>query len=447
VSKKFCRNLRRSMKYGVRDLARNLTGISAFSSQPSALRRDEFWALKDISFDLRRSEFLGIIGSNGAGKSTLLRVIAGIFPPDRGEMLVRGRVGALIALGAGFHPHFTGRENIYLNGAILGMNRDYINSQMDKIISFAEIGDFLDAPVSTYSSGMRVRLGFSVAAHMAPDILIVDEVLAVGDSSFRERCYNHMTTYKENGGTVIFISHNTLAVEQVCDRVMWMEEGQIVESGDSINVVQSYEQAMLQRSQGASLRMRKAEEQQTSADRIRFASVDCLDSAGVPRAEYEFGESIRVRMRYEATVAIPSPHFVVGVKSSALGSGFLSMMATNWKNIDTRNLPTRGTVVCLMEHPNFAPGLYHVHVGVLGEITGKAGEKWHTPMRESASFIVRADGLRHDLPGIPASQIVASIPPAAQSHRWIIDGVPETDVGVMSRNEESGRHLRRTAPE
>ena len=172
VSKKFCKKLRRSMAYGLTDLTKNLFAIKPGSAE---LRKEEFWALKDIDFELRRGDVLGLIGVNGSGKTTLLRLLSGIFPPDKGEIMIKGRVGALIALGAGFHPYFSGRENIYLNGAILGISRDELDAQFDKIVEFSEIGDFIDAPVATYSSGMRVRLGFSVAIAMKPDVLLIDE--------------------------------------------------------------------------------------------------------------------------------------------------------------------------------------------------------------------------------------------------------------------------------
>ena len=219
VSKKFCRNLRRSMAYGILDLSKNLMGLKP---DTSTLNRDEFWALDDVSFELRRGETLGIIGINGSGKSTLLRLLSGIFPPDKGEIAVKGRIGSLIAVGAGFHPHMTGRENVFLNGAILGMSRKEIEKKYDSIVGFAEIGDFLEAPVSTYSSGMRVRLGFAIAVHCEPDILLIDEVLSVGDLSFRNKSLRHMANFRAKAKALIFISHN---LEQV--RVLWAKPGLI----------------------------------------------------------------------------------------------------------------------------------------------------------------------------------------------------------------------------
>src|SRR3990172_5897393 len=185
ISKKFCRYLRKSMTYGIQDISRNFFRMSTKSEQ---LRKDEFWAVDDVSFELKRGEALGLIGPNGCGKSTLLKMLNGIFWPDKGKITMKGKVGGLIEVGAGFHPLLTGRENVYINGAILGMSRKEIDDKFDDIVEFADIEDFIDAPVKSYSSGMFVRLGFAVAAHCEPDVLLVDEVLAVGDVNFQNRC-------------------------------------------------------------------------------------------------------------------------------------------------------------------------------------------------------------------------------------------------------------------
>ncbi len=221
VSKKFCKNLRRSMAYGIGDLARNLVGRPSESTE---LRKDEFWALKDINFELRRGEVLGVIGPNGCGKTTLLRLLAGIFPPDRGAISVRGRVGALIAVGAGFHPHMSGRENIYLNGTILGMSRREIRRKFDDIVEFAELEDFIDAPVSSYSSGMRVRLGFAIAVQVNPELLLVDEVLAVGDAGFQAKCYDRIFELLQHCAVCV-VSHRMSRVSRLCRRVIVLDHG------------------------------------------------------------------------------------------------------------------------------------------------------------------------------------------------------------------------------
>ncbi|MFO7956917.1 MAG: ABC transporter ATP-binding protein [Candidatus Brocadiia bacterium] len=236
VSKKFCKHLRRSMAYGIIDLSKDLLGVKPDSGK---LRKHEFWALQDVSFDLRRGEALGLIGPNGSGKTTLLRLIAGIFPPDRGEIYVKGRVGALISLGAGFHPHMTGKENIYLNGSILGMSRSEVDEKFDSIVEFSELEDFIDTPVSAYSSGMRVRLGFAIAIHLDPDVLLVDEVLAVGDVGFRSKCYERITTLMETCA-VIFVSHHTPAISRICDSVIVLDSGEKAFQGPTAAGLQKY---------------------------------------------------------------------------------------------------------------------------------------------------------------------------------------------------------------
>ncbi|MDP3817157.1 ABC transporter ATP-binding protein, partial [Pseudomonas sp.] len=190
VSKKFCRSLKRSLWYGMQDLGSELIGNPHGGG--GDLRKDEFWAIKDVSFELKRGECLGLIGRNGAGKTTLLRMLNGLIKPDQGRIEMRGRVAALIALGAGFNPILTGRENIYVNASVLGLRKREIDEKFEEIVEFAELGEVIDAPVQSYSSGMSVRLGFSIAVRMDPDVLIVDEVLAVGDMGFRSKCYNEI---------------------------------------------------------------------------------------------------------------------------------------------------------------------------------------------------------------------------------------------------------------
>ncbi|MDQ4077914.1 MAG: ABC transporter ATP-binding protein [Chloroflexota bacterium] len=198
------------------------------------------WALKDVSFEVRHGEVTGIIGRNGAGKSTLLKILSRITKPTRGCARIRGRVGSLLEVGVGFHPELTGRENIYLNGAILGMDRPYIARKLDEIVEFSGVEQFLDTPVKRYSSGMYMRLAFAIAAHLEPEILIVDEVLAVGDAAFQKKCLGRMGSVAKEGRTVLFVSHNMVAVEDLCDRVIWLDRGRIVQEGKAGQVVSRY---------------------------------------------------------------------------------------------------------------------------------------------------------------------------------------------------------------
>ena len=415
ISKKFCRHLKRSMAYGIMELSQNLVGLKPDTTK---LRKAEFWALEDVSFELKRGEFFGIIGSNGSGKSTLLRVIAGIFPPDKGEVAIRGRVGALIALGAGFHPHMTGKENIYLNGSILGMNRRFINSRFDRIVQFAEIGEFLDAPVSTYSSGMRVRLGFSIAVNMAPDVLLVDEVLSVGDSSFRQRCYNYMTEYKENGGTVIFISHNTLAVEQVCDRVMWLEHGCVQQIGEASAVVGAYEQLMLEMSREAETRLDKGEKVRAE-DPLRFTKTEVRDSRGQVTEKVAFGQSFQIRLHFKADTDIEGPMFGIGLrKGFNAAHPLICAMTMQWDGTTIGRLPREGCVNCDIHEHQLSPGTYTIQGFVHRHVSGKMGEKYWVRPITIGSFIVTPGTLREKLPTIASAHLVNNVPAMVMNYEW-----------------------------
>ncbi|MCF8079081.1 MAG: ATP-binding cassette domain-containing protein [Desulfobacterales bacterium] len=243
VGKKFCRGLRRSLVYGTLDTAKTVLGICY---DTTALRKEEFWALKNITIDLNKGTALGVIGSNGAGKSTLLRLISGILTPDCGRIAVRGRVGSLIALGAGFHPHLSGRENIVLNGAVMGMGKAEIDAHTDEIIYFADIGEFIDAPVSKYSSGMRVRLGFSIAIHSSPDILIIDEVLAVGDAQFMKKSFARLESLiKDKGVTAVVVSHNMGTIQRLCAKSLVLDKGEAKFLGDTDLAVSYYYESIL----------------------------------------------------------------------------------------------------------------------------------------------------------------------------------------------------------
>jgi lipopolysaccharide transport system ATP-binding protein len=248
VSKKFCRSLKRSLWYGVQDIAADLNPfgkhqIAAVDGKSGArqLRPQEFWAVDDVSFELRRGETLGLLGLNGAGKTTLLKMINGLSKPDRGRIEMRGRVGALIALGAGFNPILTGRENIYVNGSVLGLSKREIDGKLEEIVEFAELSEFIDTAVQNYSSGMQVRLGFAVATALDPDILLLDEVLAVGDARFRAKCYNRIGALQDRAA-VIFVSHGMDQVARVCSSGLYMERGRSRGKVTATEAIAMYEQ-------------------------------------------------------------------------------------------------------------------------------------------------------------------------------------------------------------
>jgi len=236
VSKKFCRDLKRSLWYGLSDITTAIIG----GDTSSELRKDEFWAVQDISFEVRRGECLGLIGHNGAGKSTLLKMLNGLIRPDEGRIEMKGKIGALIELGAGFNPILTGRENVYNNAAVLGFTKEEVDAKFDAIVAFSEIGDFIDSPVQNYSSGMKVRLGFAIAAEMEPDILIIDEILAVGDLGFVIKCLNRISELMTKTAT-IFVSHSMPMVARVSSHAMLMHKGiKKNYSEDTAEVIKNY---------------------------------------------------------------------------------------------------------------------------------------------------------------------------------------------------------------
>lgn len=303
VSKKYCKSIKRSMGYAISDITRNLFRIG---TRPEKLRKSEFWAVDDVSFELKRGESIGLVGPNGSGKTTLLQMINGIFWPDKGIIRVRGRIGALIAVGAGFHPMLSGRENIFVNAAILGMTKREVIKKFDAIVDFADIGDFLDTPVKHYSSGMFVRLGFAIAAHCEPDILLVDEVLAVGDAKFQRKCLNHLTELRKQGTSFILVSHNMQSVEGVASRGIAFSRGRSIYQGDVTEAIAKYELMML--TEGVDSETPAYSEHQDAdalklvkkyhgygTDEVIVESVHLLGEDGKPRKNFYSEESVTAK--------------------------------------------------------------------------------------------------------------------------------------------------------
>src|SRR5438105_646822 len=210
----------------------------------------DLWALKEVSVEVPKGQMLGVIGENGAGKSTMLKVLAGILRPDGGKVITGGRVSSLLELGAGFQPEYTGRENIYLYGVLLGLRRKEVRRQFDEIVEFSELGGFIDQPVKSYSSGMYMRLGFAVAVHLEPDILLLDEILAVGDASFQKKCFEHLRKLRERGVTIVLVSHDLDSVRNFCERVIWLDRGRIAADGSPDASIKSYLELSADRAQG-----------------------------------------------------------------------------------------------------------------------------------------------------------------------------------------------------
>src|SRR6266403_4936432 len=281
-----------------------------FFQGPFKKRVDEnqiIWALKDVSFRIDEREVVGIIGRNGAGKSTLLKVLSKITYPTSGAVHVEGRVASLLEVGTGFHEELTGRENIYLNGSILGMKHGEVAAKLDSIVEFAGVAQFLDTPIKRYSTGMRLRLGFAVAAHLDPDLLIVDEVLAVGDAGFQRKCLNAMEGLRSGGRTVLFVSHNMAAVENLCSRCIWIDAGKVVMDGAPREVIEAYMNTFANaRETMADLRSVK---DRRGSGEIRYTGVEYLNTAGEPLQVVRSGDSLIIRFHYHANKPIPFPSF------------------------------------------------------------------------------------------------------------------------------------------
>jgi lipopolysaccharide transport system ATP-binding protein len=275
-------------------------------------RSTDFWALRNVGFEVAPGEAVGIIGKNGAGKSTLLKVLSRIVDPTAGRVEIRGRVGSLLEVGTGFHPELTGRENVYLNGSLLGMTRREIASKFDAIVEFSEIQEFLDTPVKRYSSGMYVRLAFAVAAHLDPEVLIVDEVLAVGDATFQRRCMERMAELVRSGRTILFVSHNMQLIPQLCRRAVLLERGKVAQVGNAPDVTRSYLEGTIAESRTGDLQ----DKFRTGSGRARFVRAQLVDASGRPIAAFECGDDLTVRMEIEAKSAVPNVAVAVVIATS-----------------------------------------------------------------------------------------------------------------------------------
>ena len=284
-----------------------LTDLMKLSFLRNRSREETIWALRDVSFSIERGETVGIIGRNGAGKSTLLKILCKITYPTSGGIKVSGRVAALLEVGTGFHQELTGRENIYLNGSILGMRKKDVDRKLDAIIEFSGVEKFLDTPIKRYSSGMRLRLGFAVAAHLDPDILIVDEVLAVGDAAFQKKCLNAMENLRAGARTVLFVSHNLAAVENLCRRCIWIDGGQIRMDGESRRVIEAYMGSMIG-GQSATSDLQNVESRRGNG-KIRYRRVEFLSPDGDAQGVIRAGDPVVMRFHYSASEPIPHPSF------------------------------------------------------------------------------------------------------------------------------------------
>lgn len=343
---------------------------------------ETIWAVRDISFELQQGEVLGIIGRNGAGKSTLLKLLSRITYPTSGEMVVRGRVASLLEVGTGFHEELTGRENIYLNGSILGMKKREIDRHLESIVEFAGVDRFLDTPVKRYSSGMRLRLGFAVAAHLEPDVLLVDEVLAVGDAGFQKKCLGAMSHLNAGGRTVMFVSHNLTAVENLCRRTIWIDGGRIREDGESRQVIQSY-LATFAEASCLQADLTDVEHRKGSGE-ARFTRIEFLDSAGQPVDVVRSGTDLVIRLHYQVHQRVYEPHFGVEVHTN---TGTLVTSINTWTagyNVESLS-PGSGYIDVAVDALNLNPDRYYLSLWL-----ASVGPKYYDQLELCLSLDVEA---------------------------------------------------------
>jgi lipopolysaccharide transport system ATP-binding protein len=360
------------------------------------------WALRDVDFAVSAGEVLGIIGRNGAGKSTLLKVLSRITEPTTGRVELYGRVGSLLEVGTGFHPELTGRENIWLNGAILGMKRAEISRKFDEIVAFAGIEPFLDTPVKRYSSGMYVRLAFAVAAHLEPEILIVDEVLAVGDAAFQRKCLGKMEDVARHGRTVLLVSHNMAAVRGLCGRALWLDEGQLRSEGDPATVVAAYLAAATEGfSPGPA-----GDDEALVVERVVL-----LNNHGERTLDFTPGDDLVVEIHYEARRPIPAPYFWVSI-SSQYGPLFAANMLLDGRR--PRSVEGRGVLSCVFESLPLLPQLYTVQLGA----RAADGVTFLVASREVAFFNVVGKMADVGYTGELADVLSSNATPMSLPYRW-----------------------------
>lgn len=398
VSKKFCKELRRSLRYGLQDVA---SEVLLHQEPSSELRRQEFWALQDVNFELKRGESFGIVGVNGSGKTTLLKILQGLLKPTTGRVMIRGQVGALITLGQGFQPLLSGRENIYINAAILGIPRVEVQDKLEDILAFADLGEFIDAPVKNYSSGMKGRLGFSIATNLiVPDVLLLDEVMATGDWKFKERCFQRMEEIVNSGATIVFVSHLVPKVERLCNRAMLLHKGVVKRVGTAAEVCEEYyaqpdsfdgRGARKRRRQFINAAKRSPEDHQEGMDfdsdsydeayeeetePIEIQNIELLDDDHAETEQIKTLDALTVRVSF--TSEQPLAQLKVVVQLMTLGDE-ITIVGFEYYFSPEMPMPSDGemTIDCRIPEVQLREGKYRVSVTVADadEVKGSGGFK------------------------------------------------------------------------
>ena len=348
----------------------------------------DFWAVRDLTLQIPKGSVYGLIGHNGSGKSTLLKMIGGIYRPTVGSIVAHGRVAALIELGAGFHPDMTGRENIALNGSILGLSRREIGAVTDEIIEFSGLDAFIDDPVKHYSSGMYVRLGFSVAVHMKPDVLLVDEVLAVGDEEFQRKCFDHLYALRRSGRTIVVVSHGLGQLEGLCDEIAWLEHGVMQQHGHAVDTIAAYLRRVNEQ-EAARNPLVEAVRQDGEGPRagdqsVRVTSAHVTDASGTSITHAETGTTFALRLVLEAPDPVLGPNVRVALQHDS--GTLVTMISSHRLGVDFGMISGANTVTMALTDNPLLPGRYRVHVDVFDHTGSRLLDSWN----DALEFAVRS---------------------------------------------------------
>jgi lipopolysaccharide transport system ATP-binding protein len=379
LGKKFGTTIRQTMQYGFYDTLRRIGGLTV---DPRVLRKGEFWAVQDVGFALKPGDALGIMGVNGSGKTTLLRILNGTYRPDTGRVAMKGRIGALIAAGAGFSPTLTGRENVFINASLIGLKPSEIRAKFDEIVDFSGLGEFIDMPIRHYSSGMSVRLGFAIAAFAEPDVLLVDEALAVGDMAFQKKCFDHVLSLKKNGTTILLVSHSIGAIWSVCDRGLFLDGGKAILMGHVEDVIKAYDDRNAKNTAD--------EKSHTLAGGTGDAFVRKVEVFGLDgltrRDTFSMEEGFLIRARVEVKNTIPKP--ILRYTIDAAHYKFICVLDSyeqGWRIDELR--PGVYTWDVRVPSQNMRPGAYKLNVAISAREAGIAIYFAYT----ASSFIIRND--------------------------------------------------------
>lgn len=353
--------------------------MRVFGNRPTNGTREEFWALRDVSFKIKQGEIVGIVGRNGAGKSTLLKILSRIIEPTVGRAKIKGRVASLLEVGTGFNAELTGRENIFLNGAILGMRQAEIRRKFDEIVSFAEVEKFLDTPVKHYSSGMYLRLAFAVAAHLDPEILLVDEVLAVGDADFQKKCLGKMDKVAQQGRTVIFVSHNMAVIKRLCTTGLYLLRGQLVQIGDPTAVITKY----LHEEVHTSANLELSEHVHLVKSPVQISRIAILNGSGILCGVMRLDEDVQIQLAVRVTETISNVRIGVGLYADGV-----RIATSHTAPIDFIASEDLRTYTCRIPGNSLLPNVYSLHIGAHSAATGK-GLDW---VVDAANFEIESIG-------------------------------------------------------